>query len=64
MQLALQAQYDNISSRFGLSLRYAWEYEPGNDIFVGFGQSAVIPGTTFKTGVTQLAVRLGHTFRF
>jgi hypothetical protein len=34
MQLALQAQYDNISKNFGLSARYRWEYQPGNEIFV------------------------------
>ena len=64
MQLALQAQFDNISRSFGFSARFRWEYEPGNEIFVGVGQSALIPGTTFKTGITQLSIRLGHTFRF
>ena len=64
MQLSVQAQFDNISRSVGFSARYIWEYEPGNDIFVAFGQSAVIPGTTFRTGVSQLVIRLGHTFRF
>ena len=50
MQLALQAQFDNISRGFGFSARYRWEYEPGNEIFVAIGQGALIPGTTFKTG--------------
>ena len=39
MNLALQVQYDNISGNLGLSLRYRWEYEPGNEIFFGIGQS-------------------------
>ena len=64
MQLALQAQFDNISRGFGLSARYRWEYEPGNEFFVALGQSALIPGSTFRTGVTQLSIRLGNTFRF
>jgi hypothetical protein len=64
MQLALQAQFDNISRGVGFSARYSWEYEPGNVFFVAFGQSALIPGTTFKTGTSQLVIRLGHTFRF
>jgi len=64
MQLSLQAQFDNISRGVGFSARYGWEYEPGNEIFVAFGQSALIPGTTFKTGTSQLSIRLGHTFRF
>jgi hypothetical protein len=64
MQLVLQAQFDNISRSFGFSARFRWEYEPGNELFAGFGQSALIPGTTFQTGTSQLSIRLGHTFRF
>ncbi len=64
MQILVQAQYDNISENFGFSLRYRWEYSPGNDIFVGFGQSALIPGTDFEPQTTQFSVRLGRTFRF
>ncbi len=64
MQLALQAQYDNISQRFAVSLRYRWEYEPGQELFVSVGQAAVIPGQTFVPGATQAAIRLGHTFRY
>ena len=64
MQLALQAQFDNISQGFGFSARYRWEYEPGNEIFVGVGHSALIPGTTFESRTTQMTIRLGHTFRF
>jgi hypothetical protein len=64
MQLALQAQYDNISQNFALSLRYRWEYEPGQELFVSVGQGAVIPGQTFVPHATQAAIRLGHTFRY
>jgi Carbohydrate family 9 binding domain-like len=64
MQLALQAQYDNISENFGLSARYRWEYRPGNEIFVGVGQSAIIDSRGFMAQVTQGTIRLGHTFRF
>ena len=64
MQLALQAQYDNISQNFALSLRYRWEYEPGQEMFVSVGQGAVIPGQTFVPHATQAAIRLGHTFRY
>ena len=39
MQLALQAQYDNISENFGFSARYRWEYRPGNEIFVGWDRA-------------------------
>ena len=64
MQLLIQGQFDNISRGFGLSARYRWEYEPGDEIFVAFGHSAVIPGTSFVSQSSQLSVRLGHTFRF
>jgi len=64
MQLALQAQYDNISENFGFSARYRWEYRPGNEIFVGIGQSAIIDNRGFIAQTTQGTIRLGHTFRF
>jgi len=64
MQLALQAQYDNISENFGFSARYRWEYRPGNEIFVGVGQSAIIDSRGFMAQVSQGTIRLGHTFRF
>jgi hypothetical protein len=64
MQLALQAQYDNISENLGFSARYRWEYRPGNEIFVGFGQSAIIDSRGFMAQVSQGTIRLGHTFRF
>jgi hypothetical protein len=64
MQLGLQAQYDNISENFGFSARYRWEYRPGNEIFVGVGQSAIIDSRGFMAQITQGTIRLGHTFRF
>jgi hypothetical protein len=64
MQLALQAQYDNISGNFGFSARYRWEYRPGTEIFVGLGQSALFDNQGFVAQATQATIRLGHTFRF
>jgi hypothetical protein len=64
MQLALQAQYDNISQNFGFSARYRWEYRPGNEIFVGLGQSAQISNQGFVAQTTQATIRVGQTFRF
>ena len=64
MQLALQVQYDNISENFGFSARYRWEYRPGNEIFVGLGQSAQISNQGFAAQTTQATIRLGQTFRF
>lgn len=64
MQILGQVQIDNISRRFGASFLYRWEYEPGNELFIGFGQSALVPGTTFEPEISHLSVRLGQTFRF
>jgi len=64
MQLALQAQYDNISENFGFLARYRWEFRPGSEIFIAAGQSALIPATGFEAQVTQLSIRVGHTLRF
>jgi len=64
MQTALQAQYDNISENFAFSARYRWEYRPGNELFVGVGQSALVSSRGFIGQTTQATIRLGHTFRF
>jgi hypothetical protein len=64
MQLALQAQYDNISENFGFSARYRWEYAPGDELFIAVGQSAMIGNQGFIAQTTQATVRLGQTFRF
>jgi hypothetical protein len=64
MELAVQAQYDNISEAFGLLARYRWEFRPGTELLVAFGQAAVIPSTGFAAQRSQLTVRLGHTFQF
>ena len=65
MQLFVQVQFDNVSQDFALSLRYRWEYSPGQELFATIGQSAEIPGEpTFLPQSTQMAIRLGHTLRF
>jgi len=64
MQLALQVQYDNISTDFGFLARYRWEYLPGSELFAAFGQSAMIPNSRFVAQRSELSIRLGHTLRF
>ena len=64
MQLFTQLQYDNISRKFALSLRYRWEYQPGQEIFASVGQSAQIPGQEFTPRSTQAVIRIGHTLRY
>jgi len=54
----------SFSSTAGLSLRYRWEYRPGNEIFLGLGQSATIPITSSVPRGTQMSLRVGQTFRF
>ena len=64
MQFAVQAQYDNISQGFGFLGRFRWEFQPGSEMFIALGQSALIPGTDFRFQTTQLSFRIGHTLRF
>ena len=64
MSLALEAQWDNISQDFAFSARYRWEYSPGNDVFVAFGQTGTIPGQRFVAQSSIFTVRLGRTFQF
>jgi hypothetical protein len=64
MQLAIEAQFDNISRDFALSARYRWEYQPGNELFIAFGQTARIPDSRFVAQTSVLTVRLGRTFQF
>jgi hypothetical protein len=64
MQLDLQVQYDNISKEFGFLLRYRWEYAPGDELFVAFGQTALVPDRRFVAQRSEFSVRLGRTFRY
>ena len=63
MQVAIQAQYDNISENFGFLARYRWEFLPGSELFVALGQSAIVPERKFIAQTTQFSVRIGHTIR-
>ena len=63
MTLALQAQWDNISEDLGFLARYRWEFLPGSELFVAFGQGAILSSNGFDARRSELSVRLGHTFR-
>jgi len=67
MQLAVEVQWDNISEAFTFSGRYLWEYSPGNELFIGIGQTAILPRLSFHAFEAQtslLTIRLGRTFQF
>ena len=64
MQLAVQTQYDNISQNFGLLARYRWEFIPGSELLMVFGQAATIPNARFVAQRSQFTIRVGHTLRF
>ena len=64
MYLALEAQWDNISQDFAFSARYRWEYSPGNEVFVAFGQTGTIPGQRFVAQSSIFSLRLSRTFQF
>lgn len=64
MSLALETQWDNISEAVALSLRYRWEYSPGNEVFVALGQTGTVPGERFVAQSSIFSIRLGRTFQF
>jgi len=63
MYVRAQAQYDNISKAFALSVRYRWEYQPGSELLIVAGDDATLSGHYYQSHVSQLSVRLGRTFR-
>ncbi|MGY9105347.1 MAG: carbohydrate binding family 9 domain-containing protein [Alphaproteobacteria bacterium] len=63
MNLVLQAQWDNISSDLGFLARYRWLFLPGSELFVAFGQGAVLSNRGITAQRSELSVRIGHTFR-
>lgn len=68
MTIRSQAQYDNLSHSFSLSVRYQWEYSPGQEFFAAFGENALIDRrlwhSHYASQTTQASIRLGQTFRF
>jgi hypothetical protein len=63
IQIVAQVQLDNIRRSRALSHRDRWEYQPGDELFVSFGQSAFIPATSCETRTSQLTIRPAHTIR-
>lgn len=63
MQLRAQAQYDNISEQFGLSVRYRWEFAPGSELLVAAGDTATIARGYYLSHESAVSIRLGHTIR-
>jgi hypothetical protein len=64
MSLAFQAQYDNLSQSVGSLFRYRWEYSPGNELLIAYGQSADIPHSRIRAQTSQFTLRLVRTFQF
>lgn len=63
MTLRAQLQYDNISQDFAASLRYRWEWQPGTELLLVYGEDALLDeGYHAKT--STFSVRVGKTFRF
>jgi hypothetical protein len=64
MSLAIQAQYDTLSEFFGSLARFRWEYSPGNEVLITFGQSVDTLTQRLRAGTSQLNLRLIRTFQF
>lgn len=63
MQILTQVEYDNISRDLELSTRYRWEFEPGTELLVVFGNDATFNGPVFHSHTSIFSIRLGHLFR-
>jgi hypothetical protein len=67
MSIRTDVQYDNISENFTFLSRFVWNPVPEREIFVSFGETAVIERDrfpqSFRAQGSNLSVRLGHTFR-
>jgi len=60
-------QFDNRSRNLGIQSRLRWTLQPGNDLFLIFGQDWVqdlTRGYDFRAQDTKLATKLQYTFRF
>ena len=58
------AQYDNVSESLGINSRFRWIIEPGQELFVVINQGFFVDNFRFRSEVTELAAKLGWTFRF
>ena len=58
-------QYDNVSENLGINSRLRWIIEPGNEFFVVLNQGFTrIDDTDFRSDLTEVATKVGWTFRF
>jgi len=64
MSVAFQLQHDNISDALGASARFRWEYAPGSELFVALGERGELVSSSYTSLTTQVAVRVGRTWRF
>lgn len=57
-------QYDNESDQLGLNSRLWWIFEPGRELFLVLNQGwDADPGWRFEPRTTQIALKIGYTFR-
>lgn len=64
MQVRTQAQWDDVSKKLGLSVRYRWEFAPGSELFAALGESADWSEDRYASTTSQASLRIGHTLRF
>jgi hypothetical protein len=57
-------QYDDVSDDLGLNSRLRWIFEPGREMFAVVNQGWLYGGGQFAPTDTQLALKVGYTFRF
>lgn len=57
-------QYDNVSETVGLNSRIRWIVQPGSDIFLVFNRGFAVEDGRFQTLNSEVAAKVGWTFRF
>ncbi len=57
-------QYDNISDTLGLNSRIRWIIKPGSDLFLVFNRGFSVEDGRFQSLNSEIATKLGWTFRY
>jgi hypothetical protein len=57
-------QYDNNSDNFAVNSRIRWTWRPGNDLFFVVNQGWIFNEWRFDRQQTEIALKVGATFRF
>ncbi|MGB0920044.1 MAG: sugar-binding protein [Alphaproteobacteria bacterium] len=64
MQIAVQGEFDTLSSALASTVRFRWHIRPQTELFIGVTHGGQIIKDRFESISTETAIRIGNTFRF